>query len=428
MDIHETVLPGVGLRHDFTTKAGRQHRRDHPPDRPARPGHLRPRATPTPAGGGRADRRGGRGARRTAWRRPRSSSAWRICSGGRGPGRSTGWRSAPARRTSAGRSVTPRPAAGPARRSSPCCARTGATPSPTPDFRFATGDTLVVVGTREGVAAVVRPDRGRVTCRAQHRPADRVGRRSSWPSASSAGSPAGSAFSPIPLYLLAGLAFGHGGLLPLAASEEFVATGAEIGVILLLFAARPGVHGRRAGRHVCVRSPSGLVDLLLNASPGRGRRVAARLGPGRRGRARRRHLGSPRRASIAKVVGDLGRLGNRETPVVLAILVLEDLAMAVYLPILTALLAGVAARRRQRRVADRAGHRQRRAGRWRCATAGDQPGSCLSTSARCCCSWYSGSPCWSRASPRNCRSRPRSARSWSASRCRARSRTARATC
>lgn len=32
--------------------------------------------------------------------------------------------------------------------------RTGATPSPTPDFRFATGDTLVVVGTREGVDAV----------------------------------------------------------------------------------------------------------------------------------------------------------------------------------------------------------------------------------------------------------------------------------
>jgi CPA2 family monovalent cation:H+ antiporter-2 len=40
--------------------------------------------------------------------------------------------------------------------------------------------------------------------------------------------------SPIPLYLLAGLAFGHGGLLPLSASEEFTETGAEIGVILLL--------------------------------------------------------------------------------------------------------------------------------------------------------------------------------------------------
>ncbi|MDX3715876.1 cation:proton antiporter, partial [Streptomyces europaeiscabiei] len=36
-------------------------------------------------------------------------------------------------------------------------------------------------------------------------------------------------FSPIPLYLLAGLAFGEGGLLPLGTSEEFVAIGAEIG-------------------------------------------------------------------------------------------------------------------------------------------------------------------------------------------------------
>ncbi|CAM5611568.1 hypothetical protein SCYAM73S_04350 [Streptomyces cyaneofuscatus] len=40
--------------------------------------------------------------------------------------------------------------------------------------------------------------------------------------------------SPIPLYLLAGLAFGHGGLIPLKASEEFTMVGAEIGVILLL--------------------------------------------------------------------------------------------------------------------------------------------------------------------------------------------------
>jgi TrkA domain protein len=31
--------------------------------------------------------------------------------------------------------------------------RSGAVPSPAPDFRFAIGDTLVVVGTREGVDA-----------------------------------------------------------------------------------------------------------------------------------------------------------------------------------------------------------------------------------------------------------------------------------
>jgi CPA2 family monovalent cation:H+ antiporter-2 len=42
----------------------------------------------------------------------------------------------------------------------------------------------------------------------------------------------------------------------------------------------------------------------------------------------------------AKVLGDLGWLGHRETPVVLSLLVLEDLAMIVYLPILAALLIG----------------------------------------------------------------------------------------
>jgi CPA2 family monovalent cation:H+ antiporter-2 len=42
---------------------------------------------------------------------------------------------------------------------------------------------------------------------------------------------------------------------------------------------------------------------------------------------------------VAKVLADLGRLGNRETPSILGILVLEDLGMAVYLPILTAVLA-----------------------------------------------------------------------------------------
>ena len=41
---------------------------------------------------------------------------------------------------------------------------------------------------------------------------------------------------------------------------------------------------------------------------------------------------------IAKMLHDLGRLTNRETPVILSVLVIEDLAMAFYLPILTALL------------------------------------------------------------------------------------------
>src|SRR5688572_12753991 len=43
---------------------------------------------------------------------------------------------------------------------------------------------------------------------------------------------------------------------------------------------------------------------------------------------------------VAKVLSDLEWIGNRETPLVLSIAVMEDLAMAVYLPILGALLLG----------------------------------------------------------------------------------------
>jgi CPA2 family monovalent cation:H+ antiporter-2 len=146
--------------------------------------------------------------------------------------------------------------------------------------------------------------------------------------------------SPIPLYLLAGLAFGHGGLLPLGASEEFVATGAEIGVILLLLLLGLEYTATELVSTLKTQYPSGAVDFVLNALPG----AAAALILGWSPVAAVALAGVTWISSsgvIAKVVGDLGRLGNRETPVVLAILVLEDLSMAVYLPILTTLLAGV---------------------------------------------------------------------------------------
>ena len=147
-------------------------------------------------------------------------------------------------------------------------------------------------------------------------------------------------FSPIPLYLLAGLAFGHGGLLPLDASEEFVATGAEIGVILLLLLL--GLEYTAADLVGTLKTQylSGIVDFLLNALPGAAFALLLGWGPvAAVALAGVTWISSS--GVIAKVVGDLGRLGNRETPVVLGILVLEDLSMAVYLPILTALLAGV---------------------------------------------------------------------------------------
>ncbi len=144
--------------------------------------------------------------------------------------------------------------------------------------------------------------------------------------------------SPIPLYLLGGLAFGQGGLLSLGASEEFIEVGAEIGVVLLLltlgleYTAQELLHGLRR------QAATGALDLTLNAVPGVGAALLLGWGP-----LAALVLGGVTAVSssgiIAKVLADLGRVGNRETPVVLSVLVLEDLAMAVYLPVLTALLA-----------------------------------------------------------------------------------------
>ncbi len=146
--------------------------------------------------------------------------------------------------------------------------------------------------------------------------------------------------SPIPLYLLAGLAFGKGGLLPIDAAGEFAATGAEIGVILLLFTlgleyTAPELVGTL--RH---NAPAGLVDLVLNAAPGVA--VALILGWGPVAAVALGGITYVTSSGItAKVLADLNWLGNREVPIVLSLLVFEDLTMAMYLPILTAMLAGV---------------------------------------------------------------------------------------
>jgi len=145
--------------------------------------------------------------------------------------------------------------------------------------------------------------------------------------------------SPIPLYLLAGLAFGHGGLLPLSASAEFVATGAEIGVVLLLLTLGLEYTAAELMTSLKTHYPAGAADFALNALPGAAAAFLLGWGPV----AAVALAGVTWVSSsgvIAKVLGDLGRIGNRETHVILGVLVLEDLAMAVYLPILTALLAG----------------------------------------------------------------------------------------
>ena len=146
--------------------------------------------------------------------------------------------------------------------------------------------------------------------------------------------------SPIPLYLVGGLCFGAGGLVELSGMKEFSHLAGEIGVILLLlmlgleYTATELVTGLRRSWK------AGILDFVLNFVPGAA--LAALLGWGVVGAMVMGGVTYISSSGIAaKVITDLGRIGNRETPVVLSILVFEDLAMAVYLPILTATLAGV---------------------------------------------------------------------------------------
>jgi CPA2 family monovalent cation:H+ antiporter-2 len=146
--------------------------------------------------------------------------------------------------------------------------------------------------------------------------------------------------SPIPLYLLGGLAFGQGGLLPLSASEDFISTGAQIGVLLLLLTLGLEYSADELVGNLRSNAKAGGVDLFLGAAPGA---VAGwLLGWGFAGALSLAGITAVSSSGIiAKVLADLNRTGNRETPVLLSILVLEDLAMALYLPVLTAVLAGI---------------------------------------------------------------------------------------
>ncbi len=150
--------------------------------------------------------------------------------------------------------------------------------------------------------------------------------------------------SPVPLFLLGGLLLGRGGLADVDATAPFVEATAEIGVLLLLLLL--GLEFSAAefttslGRH----APSGLVDLALNATPG----FLAGLLLGYDWPACAALAGITWISSsgiVARLLRDLGRIGNRETPAVLSVLVLEDLAMALYLPVLAVLLAGGTAAR-----------------------------------------------------------------------------------
>jgi len=146
-------------------------------------------------------------------------------------------------------------------------------------------------------------------------------------------------FSAIPFYLLAGLAFGNGGLAPLDVSQSFIHTGAEIGVLLLLFMLGVEYTGEELKHNLRIGLPAGVIDFVLNFTPGLIAGFVLGFHP-----LTSVLLGGITYISssgvIARIIGELGWSNNPETPAVLSVLVLEDLTMAIYLPLVAVLLAG----------------------------------------------------------------------------------------
>ena len=146
-------------------------------------------------------------------------------------------------------------------------------------------------------------------------------------------------FSAVPFYLLAGLVMGEGGLYGIDPRGILVPTLAELGVVLLLLLLGLEYSGTQLVETARQQSRSGLIDLVLNATPGVA--MALILGWGFAGALA---LGGVTYISssgiVSQVVRDLRWRRNPETRPVVSILILEDLVMAPYLPILTVVLTG----------------------------------------------------------------------------------------
>ena len=146
-------------------------------------------------------------------------------------------------------------------------------------------------------------------------------------------------FSSISLFLIGGLAFGNGGLVPLRLSRNFIQLGAEIGVLLLLFMLGLEYSGEQLRRNLGSGAGGAVIDLLLNFPPG----LVAGLLLGWKPLPSILLGGITFISSsgiIARVLFELKRTSSPETPTLLSILVLEDLVMAVYLPMVAVLITG----------------------------------------------------------------------------------------
>lgn len=146
--------------------------------------------------------------------------------------------------------------------------------------------------------------------------------------------------SSIPLFLLAGLALGKGGLFPLELSEDFLNIGAEIGAILLLLVMGFEYSAKELTQTMKSKWHAGLIDMALNAVPAAILAWALGFGP----------LGALAFAGImfvsssgiaSQLIRETGWNRSVVAKRATSVLVFEDITLAPYLPILAAVTLGL---------------------------------------------------------------------------------------
>jgi len=146
--------------------------------------------------------------------------------------------------------------------------------------------------------------------------------------------------SVVPIFLFAGLAFGEGGLVALELSDEFLDLGAQWGAILLLLLLGLEYSSKELFDSIKIRRSLGFVDLVFNFIPGA--LFALLLGWGLLGALTLGGITYVSSSGIASQFIKDSRLESKEsTKRAVSVLVIEDLFLAPYLPVLSALLASL---------------------------------------------------------------------------------------
>jgi len=146
--------------------------------------------------------------------------------------------------------------------------------------------------------------------------------------------------SVVPIYLAVGLALGNGGIAPLDFSEDFLAIGAQLGAILLLLMLGLEHSGPNLVEGFLERKSTGLIDIAVNGIPGVVAGFVMGWGPiGALALGGITYVSSSGIAS--QMMREFGWNRSEVSRRVTTVLVVEDLALAPYLPLLSTLIAGL---------------------------------------------------------------------------------------